>query len=98
MAHLIGVVSLRRSAGLLQFSPFAGRSREKGAVAMPVDEHAEEFVGLPVRDYDPEEGIADPAGSAYRLSFSWNDAEEMGSFGERLALFLEDPNAGQVRG
>ncbi|WP_406695650.1 STM4015 family protein [Singulisphaera sp. Ch08] len=65
---------------------------------MTVDDHAEEFVGLPVRDYDPEEGIADPAGSAYRLSFSWNDTEEMGSFGERLALFLEDPNASQVRG
>lgn len=63
---------------------------------MTINEHAEEFAGLPVRDYDPEEGIGDPSGSAYRLSYSWDDAEDAGSLVERLAQFLEDSNAGQV--
>lgn len=65
---------------------------------MTIEAHAEEFLGLPVCDYDPEEGISDPAGSSYRVSLSWDDAEEGETFIDRFAKFLEDPNAGSVRG
>lgn len=64
---------------------------------MAIGDHVEEFAGLPVRDYDPTEGIADPAGSAYRISMSWGDTEAGETFLDRLSRFLDDPNAGRLR-
>jgi hypothetical protein len=34
---------------------------------MPINDHAETFLDLPVTPYDPEEGLDDPTGHAYRL-------------------------------
>jgi hypothetical protein len=62
---------------------------------MTIAEHADEFAGLPVLDYDPDEGIGDPSGSIYRLSIDWEAQEP---FTGLLARFLEDPGIGQARG
>src|SRR5687767_6440655 len=60
---------------------------------MGIGNHMEHFAGLPVRDFDPEEGIADPTGVAYRIRESDFEAED---FFERLQAFLGDPRVGQV--
>jgi hypothetical protein len=60
-----------------------------------IQQHAVEFAGQPVREYDPEVGIDDPSGSAYRLSVEFDDGD---TFMVKLAQFLEDPGAREVRG
>ena len=62
---------------------------------MAISENAEEFAGLPVRDFDPESGIEDPTGSIYRLRIDYDDEDPLL---DRLAQFLEDPNAARVPG
>jgi hypothetical protein len=62
---------------------------------MTIEAHASEFAGLPVKDFDPEDGIVDPTGTIYRLSVDY-DAEA--PLTDLLARFVEDPNAGQVSG
>lgn len=64
---------------------------------MSIREHVSEFAGLPVREYDPDEGITDPEGFAYRLSVD-HDAFTSGErLTGRLARMLEDPAASRVR-
>jgi hypothetical protein len=60
---------------------------------MSNSEHVERFAGLPVRDYDPEEGLVDPSGSAQRLRVEDDGAVSAVALLERL---LDDPAAGQV--
>lgn len=43
---------------------------------MSISEHVEEFAGLPVRDYTPDEGIIDPEGTAQRLRSGWDYGAE----------------------
>ena len=69
--------------------------RVGGVGDVTIEEHADEFAGLPVRDYDPEAGIGDPTGAIHRLRVDY-DAEE--PFSVLLARFLEEPNAGQAVG
>jgi hypothetical protein len=58
------------------------------------------FFGSPVKDYHPEAGIKDPAGTIYRLSL--DDPYEAEKKGESLvnvlARFVADPGAAQARG
>jgi hypothetical protein len=67
----------------------------EGDPDMTIHAHVESFAGLPVREHDPEAGLDDPAGSAYRLSVEYDDEEE---FMEVLARFLEETAVGEVRG
>ncbi|QEH32442.1 hypothetical protein OJF2_09130 [Aquisphaera giovannonii] len=64
---------------------------------MTIGEHVAEFEGRPVRDYDPDEGIADPEGLAYRLSIDYDAGEAGETMTGLLARFLEDPNAARVQ-
>jgi hypothetical protein len=59
---------------------------------MTISEHVEEFAGLPVRDFVVEEGLTDPAGTAYRLQ----DYDDGSTFDALLNDFLADPTSGQV--
>src|SRR4051812_38602328 len=61
---------------------------------MAIGEHVEEFVGLPVYDYSPVEGIVDPMERAPRLSVEY-EAEV--TIPELLDQFLADPASRQVR-
>ncbi len=62
---------------------------------MTISEHPEEFAGLPVREYDPEEGIQDPLDSAPRLASEY-DPPTGRSMESLLSRFLDDPAASQV--
>ncbi len=61
-------------------------------------EHVREFAGLPVRSYDPEEGIVEPAKFAQRVgrSFDYGDAIGEVAFQAQLDQFLADPQVGRV--
>ncbi|WP_165220088.1 STM4015 family protein [Aquisphaera insulae] len=63
---------------------------------MTIGEHVETFEGLPVHDFDPDEGINDPEGMAYRLSVEYDAAEQGATMTGTLAAFLEDPAAARV--
>lgn len=65
---------------------------------MSIDEHAGSFIGLPVVDYNSDEGISDPEGTVYRIRIDWDDAEQGMTFAVRLAQFLSDPNVGRIPG
>lgn len=63
---------------------------------MAIYENVEEFAGRPVQDWDAETGIADPVGVAYRLSLSYDEAEEGDDIETKVAAFLADPAAPKV--
>src|SRR5262249_10651638 len=56
--------------------------------SMGIYEHATEFAGLPVADWEPGSGIADPVGTIYRVSVSWEEADAGKRWPEKLAEFL----------
>src|SRR5439155_79297 len=60
---------------------------------MAINEHLEHFAGLPVQDFEPETGIADPTGTVYRVG--WTSYGE-GDIGPKLAAYLNDPRAAEV--
>ena len=63
---------------------------------MTISEHAEEFAGQPVRDFESGESLIDPAGTAYRLILDYDAAERGVSFESLWNEFLRDPASGQV--
>ncbi len=63
---------------------------------MAISEHIEEFAGRPVRDFDPDEGLTDPAKTAYRLALTYDAAEDGATMNALLDRMLEDPACGQV--
>jgi hypothetical protein len=65
---------------------------------MTIEEHAETFAGRPVRDYDPAEGLQEPAGTIYRLRVEYDGAESGETMIGLIARFLEEPEAGRVPG
>ena len=65
---------------------------------MTIGEHATHFAGKPVVDWEPESGIQDPAGTNFRVSLSWDEAQEGQHWTDKFAAFLDDPAADQVTG
>lgn len=65
---------------------------------MSIHEHLTRFAGLPVRDFDPAEGIKNPTRGIYRVSLTWDEADQGESLTDRLAQFLEDPAVEKVPG
>jgi hypothetical protein len=65
---------------------------------MPIFEHATEFAGKPIEDYDPAVGTDDPVGVCYRLRLEWDDADEGHTWASRLEAFLADPRSTHVTG
>jgi hypothetical protein len=61
-----------------------------------ISENLSTFAGKPVRDWDAESGVQDAAGAAYRLSLSYDEAEEGSTLADKLSAFLADPAAGRV--
>lgn len=60
-----------------------------------INEHAQEFAGKAVRQWEPDEVIADPAGTAYRIALAY---EEPATWGEKFGSFLSQPAASEVTG
>src|SRR3954447_24125895 len=73
--------------------PRGGRV-ERGPL-LSINEHADEFAGLPVRGFDPEAGIEAPEGTIYRLAVDYDSEDPLSVL---LARFLEDPDASRVPG
>jgi hypothetical protein len=64
---------------------------------MGIYEHATQFAGLPVVDWEPGRRLRNPDRTAYRLSLDFEETEAGAQWSDRLASFLEDPASGQVR-
>ena len=60
-----------------------------------INEHATEFAGKPVQDWEEEDGVLLPAQFHYRLSVDFDDKRRWAG---RLAAFLDDPKAPAVTG
>ncbi len=60
---------------------------------MAIDEHIQEFAGFPVQEFDLDEGLADPSGTAYRVS----DLPDGTEFVDLWARLLDDPQSCQLR-
>lgn len=63
---------------------------------MTISESTEVFAGKPVKEYDPEVGLADPSGTAYRIHIDWERYEDDESAPELLEVLVEDPNAARL--
>jgi len=63
---------------------------------MSLYEHPTEMAGKTIVEWNPEAGIADPEHSAYRISLGWDEGEEGGTWTDKFADFLRDPNVGRV--
>ncbi len=53
-----------------------------------------EFVGLPVEEFDPDTGIADPEGTAYRVRQEYDEEPRFVELWER---FLDDPQSDRLK-
>lgn len=63
-----------------------------------INENITEFYGMPVRDFDPAVGIAEPAEVIYRLSLGW-DADDKGvTFDGTFQAYVNSPNASKPVG
>ncbi len=65
---------------------------------MTIEEHATHFAGKPVVGWDPEAGIQDPTGTIYRVSLSYDEADEGQRWTDKFAAFLDDPASSQITG
>ncbi|MBV9792035.1 MAG: STM4015 family protein [Chloroflexi bacterium] len=63
---------------------------------MTIGEHATEFAGLPVIDWEP--GTSLPANTIPRVSLSYEAAEEGERWVDRFAALLSDPAAASISG
>ena len=63
---------------------------------MTINEHAVEFAGKPVVDWEPDTVLADPEGTAYRITLSYEEAQAGTQWTDKLARFLEDPASRRV--
>src|SRR5919199_1803102 len=60
-------------------------------------EHATEFAGMPVVEWEPGTRLVDPANNAYRVSLSYDESEGGASWEEKFNALLADPRASEVQ-
>jgi hypothetical protein len=60
---------------------------------MAIGQHLTHFAGLPVVEFDPNKGVLDPAGRAYRVD---GDPYRRKPIGPRLKAFLDDQRSAQA--
>ncbi len=65
---------------------------------MTISEHLTQFAGKPVADWEPDSPLADPEGTLYRLSLSYEEADAGTRWIDTFARLLDDPVAGRLRG
>lgn len=65
---------------------------------MSIYQHATEFAGKPVWQWQPGKKLYKPAEANYRISISYDEQEAGTQWEERFAEFLEDPLVGEVTG
>lgn len=65
---------------------------------MSIYEHAIEFAGKPVEEWQPDQVIKNPGRTVYRLALSYDEAEGGETWEKRFAAFLSSPRASEVSG
>lgn len=63
---------------------------------MSVYEHATEFAGRPVEEWEPGTQLVDPAGIAYRVGLSYDESEGGASWEKKFEALLAEPGSGEV--
>ncbi len=65
---------------------------------MSIESYKETFHGLPIKEYDPREKLTEAERFAWRLSISWEEAEEQNvQFPQKFAPLFADPAAEQIQ-
>jgi hypothetical protein len=64
---------------------------------MTIGEHIEQFGGLKVYQYTPDDGISAPQEHAYRLGLDWDAFDSGETFIDRFAAFVADPACTEVQ-
>jgi hypothetical protein len=64
---------------------------------MTINEHTETFAGLPVQDFNPENGLPEPASAAWRLTLGYDAQDSDESLPDRIAKLAETQGSAQVR-
>jgi hypothetical protein len=59
-------------------------------------EHATEFAGRPVMEWEPGMPLVDPANNAYRIGLSYDESEGGANWEEKFNALLNEPGAGAV--
>jgi hypothetical protein len=62
-----------------------------------LNENLTEYAGMPVRDYEPEKGLKNASGVAYRVRIGWEESDEGVAWVDRFADLLKDPGAKQLK-
>lgn len=60
-------------------------------------EHATEFAGMPVVEWEPGTRLVDPANNAYRVSLSYDESLGGASWEQKFKALLADPGAREVK-
>ena len=65
---------------------------------MSIYDHATEFAGMPVKEWEPRQAMADPSGTAYRIAISYEEANAGKTWEQKFAAFLSEPAASRAAG
>src|SRR5258705_9632603 len=65
---------------------------------MSNNEHATEFAGKPVKQWEPQTAIENPSGTVYSIALSYEEAEAGETWEKKFAAFLSQPAASEVTG
>ncbi|WP_299410686.1 STM4015 family protein [Acaryochloris sp. IP29b_bin.148] len=63
---------------------------------MTIADHLTELMGQPVKNYNPDEGLVNPADTAYRLTVADLDYDSEIKIFDRMAAFFEEPHVSEV--
>ncbi|HEY0099969.1 MAG TPA: STM4015 family protein [Pyrinomonadaceae bacterium] len=59
-------------------------------------EHASEFAGRPVREWEPGTPLVDPANNAYRVGLTYEESEGGESWEKKFEALLNEPGSGRI--
>jgi hypothetical protein len=65
---------------------------------MSIYEHVTQLAGKPVIDWEPDTPLSEPEAVVYRISLSYDEAEEGAHWTDKLADFLDQPGCDRVTG
>jgi hypothetical protein len=63
---------------------------------MSIYEHATEFAGKPVEDWEPGTQLVDPANTAYRITLSYDETESGARWEEKFNALLAEPRSHEI--
>lgn len=64
---------------------------------MTIHDHLQQFAGLPVHQFSPDQPLPTPPNVAVRIAIDWEAHEEGQTFEEVFSALLNDPASGEIR-